>query len=284
MSAPESIAVKILLWTALIVVVILVKLIHQLYFSRKKTSHAITRRFPNFESVMNLAPGPSPWYFRANSPEIKLKDDRVYWMDGKDEGFNAFIFMKNKSGELLGALYFCCYVKSLGESRFLIWYEESIPATVPTKGLKIILMDANSMTPIDLQPELPAMRNGSGKSFYFSGGVMGSLTIPTYLGGGQHRISFPESFKCLDELLILATAHPPGRKPGDIMNHAIVKLMPKSDEFEIVRLDWFNHRNADFGYEWPTRVARDPESKKLFLSGIRFADQVLNEDGSRVEL
>lgn len=58
---------------------------------------------------------------------------------------------------------------------------------------------------------------------------------------------------------------------------------PKQDLVFIYPQDWFNKADYDFGYEWITRVARDPKSGYIRGEGIRISDFILDDSNRQVK-
>ena len=46
---------------------------------------------------------------------------------------------------------------------------------------------------------------------------------------------------------------------------------------------WFNNGKYDFSYQWITRVARDPQTQRIFGEGIRLGMFQLDKTGRTVE-
>jgi hypothetical protein len=110
------------------------------------------------------------------------------------------------------------------------------------------------------------------------------MKVPTDLAPGRRSLEFLEPFSDLPELLILAEGLY-GRalvtSPGSRL--AIFVIRPSDKSVTVIPQDWFNQGDYDFGYQWPTRVARDPESGRIFGEGIRIGAFRLNEAGNQVE-
>jgi hypothetical protein len=53
-------------------------------------------------------------------------------------------------------------------------------------------------------------------------------------------------------------------------------LKPKDGMLTVAPQDWFNKGDFDRGYQWPTRVARDPHSGAIVGDGIRIGTFILD--------
>ena len=67
----------------------------------------------------------------------------------------------------------------------------------------------------------------------------------------------------------------------DAMSLRLWIVRPRDGTIDVVPQDWFNHGDYDFGYQWVTRVAREPGGR-IVGEGIRIGPFVLNESGRRV--
>ncbi|RZJ98248.1 MAG: hypothetical protein EOO46_25125 [Flavobacterium sp.] len=47
--------------------------------------------------------------------------------------------------------------------------------------------------------------------------------------------------------------------------------------------DWFNKSNADFGYQWLTRVIRNPKNNSIIGQGIRIDNFELDETNKELK-
>jgi hypothetical protein len=102
------------------------------------------------------------------------------------------------------------------------------------------------------------------------------LSIPQGLPAGRApgRYAAPAA-STMSEILLLANGPSPQRaatsiyawNPGD----GTVDVMPQT---------WFRDETNDLGYEWITRVVRDPSTGHIFGDGIRIAPFELDADGA----
>ncbi|MHA4812120.1 hypothetical protein ACX0G9_28760 [Flavitalea flava] len=52
-------------------------------------------------------------------------------------------------------------------------------------------------------------------------------------------------------------------------------------EVGVSKLDWFNKSDADFGYVWPTRIARSKIDNRFYGQGIRMGNFILDPTGKQ---
>lgn len=77
-------------------------------------------------------------------------------------------------------------------------------------------------------------------------------------------------------LLCQSSAITPGPQFGH-GNLALMLLNPASGTLQLYPLDWFNDGRVDLGYQWVTRVARDPKTGRIHGDGIRIGPFSLDE-------
>ena len=57
---------------------------------------------------------------------------------------------------------------------------------------------------------------------------------------------------------------------------ALMVACPRECTVQLYGQDWFNGGGLDYGYQWVTRVARDPKTGKVRGEGIRISPFVLD--------
>jgi hypothetical protein len=100
--------------------------------------------------------------------------------------------------------------------------------------------------------------------------------VPRQLAAGTHKIQVPEAFQPLDEL-IAVTSYPAPAK--DDPPFAVFVIYPQAGLVEVLPQDWVTTNALDAGYQWITRVARDPATHRLIGDGIRMGKFELAKDG-----
>jgi hypothetical protein len=89
----------------------------------------------------------------------------------------------------------------------------------------------------------------------------------------------PEAIRETRELFLLVNS---ARPPDSPRIHLWI-VRPGAGTIEVLPQDWFNDRSFDFGYQWITRIARDPQSGQLVGEGIRLRPFALDESGTRIK-
>jgi hypothetical protein len=101
------------------------------------------------------------------------------------------------------------------------------------------------------------------------------LTIPQTLPAGRAPGRYIAQAASMDlEVLLLADAPDPREAAT-----SIYVWHPAIGTVDVIPLTWFREDKNDLGYEWITRVMRDPETGNFFGDGIRMAPFELDGDG-----
>jgi hypothetical protein len=235
-------------------------------FDLKKLAKLITR-----------APGPSPWYY-GQQPPFSSDVGLLSWKQLDREGSVALI---DTQGNYRLILSFYCYAMSIGPNRILVWYEaDKSPPWQPWIGIEIFLLEIADLAPLEKTIAEAPMPRAQGPRVIFNGGLIASIIVPASLQTGLNRFVFPLPFRALDEILVLGDNT---SIPGTSMKRSIYCLRPKDGNIEVLPQDWFNQGDFDFGYQWITKVVRDPDSGRISGTGIRLKSFILDESGCQVE-
>jgi len=109
------------------------------------------------------------------------------------------------------------------------------------------------------------------------------MYLKTDLTDEDISADFPKEIQAVDELLILcdSSAIAP-REDGINANLALLVAKPRQSIYQLYPQDWFNSSDLDFGYQWITRVARDPQTGRVH--GERFRPKPFELDESLRQL
>jgi hypothetical protein len=228
---------------------------------------------PNYQKLLDTVPGPSPWYFRPNVTLCSTKFGNVHWKHG-EEGTpsSGKILLETDQGQVLAIIDFCHYIQFLEKTLFLDWYQPYPPNPL-TFPVEISLYDCNKMKPLSHTTSTFSRMKSKGKNFLSNGGIIASVNIPT-TQLERSSITFPDPIKHIPELFMLAES---SAVLSSKSKTCIILVHPTEGYYEIFPQDWFNMGNYDFGYQWITRVTRDPETKRIIGDGIRLGSFMLDE-------
>lgn len=238
----------------------------------------------NPEHILHNAPGPSPWYLRAFPPKLS---NAVFEEAGNDELTAGKIYLKRLDNKVIAMIDMYCYLKPIDDGRLLLWYQrydKQFGVFGHSRTVDFVILDTNKLLPIeDISSALRRLKNE--RLYIFRGGKDSKLfSLPTDRDVGEHFIEFPDEFKNFGELLVLG--HSTATEFQDdprTQSLCIFILHPQINRMEIIPQDWFNTGNLDYGYQWVTRVARDPLSRKIFGEGFRISRFVLDDSLRNVE-
>ena len=225
------------------------------------------------KELLARAPGPTPWYLQS-APAVP----GFAWARAGDSGNTAGAVVLRAQGEVVLLLDFHNYTLLIDPDTLLVWhqpYDDSSLTTLPVVLRTFALRQLRPLTG-DLAELCREMRR-SKAPFASSDSPASQVSISTTVVGRQH-VSFPEPLRGVGELLILC--HSSAAKTGpppDWSNLALMVVSPRDGWYELFPQDWFNSAGLDYGYQWVTRVARDPRTGRIHGEGIRIDPFVLDE-------
>ena len=110
------------------------------------------------------------------------------------------------------------------------------------------------------------------------GGLLFECSLPTVIIDEQIEVSFAEQLKQSQEFLILCSSS--AILPGPQSGHGNLALMvanPVQGSIRLYPQDSFNDGQEDLGYQWVTRVAREPRTGRIWGDGIRINPFILDD-------
>lgn len=226
------------------------------------------------KELLARAPGPTPWYLQS-APAVP----GFAWARAGESGDTAGAVVLRTHGEVVLVLDFHNYVLLIEPDTLLVWhqpYDESSVATLPVVLRTFALGGLRPMTG-DLAELCREMRR-SKAPFASSDPPAWQVSVSTTVAGRRQDLSLPEPLRSVAELLILC--HSSAVKTGpppDRSNLALMVISPRDGWYELFPQDWFNSAGLDYGYQWVTRVARDPRTGRIHGEGIRIDPFVLDE-------
>lgn len=223
--------------------------------------------------TLEAAPGPLPWYGRSAGNRIYTQDLELEW--ACDEETRQSLLVERGTGEKLVAPVFgvgkpYLYSMSLSAERFVFWWQQrSRPGM---EAIQFRVFDANRLHPFEGWRD--AWDNKS--DYLIAAPEIASFSISAELTDGAHRVALPEDFTVTDELLILVN------RPATGIDICIWRIDPANGEITVLPQRWWNESDVDFGYQWITRVAREPASGLIVGDGIRISQFVLDASGLKL--
>ena len=235
------------------------------------------------DKLFDRAPGPSPWYLIPNtswytgtySPTV----DGYFWQSAELNHIAA-----GGKTLLVGAdgpvaiLNYYNYVMALNESMLLIWNQARRTTDVsPTSSVRLLVIEPSRLRPLhnDLNSLYERM-NAQSEFLALGGNAYAEICLSTTKVNDDLTAQFPAQLQSVDELLILCHSSdiPSDRGSVDL---ALLVAHPRLSHYRLYPQDWFNHSDMDFGYQWVTRMVRNPETGFVHGEGIRIAPFILDD-------
>jgi len=224
--------------------------------------------------VLDSAPGPSPWYLRAGKPAVP----GYKWAAAGDSSQTAgATVLSGRDGTVL-ILDFHNYVLPVDPETLLVWHQHGVETGLtPPVVLRIFRLPDLRPLEGDLEELCGSMRR-SGAPFMASSSPLCEFPVPTTAASRRLRQTFPDQLRHIEELLILCHSSAVEASPTwELNNLALLVARPSEGTYELFPQDWFNSANLDYGYQWVTRVARDPRTGRIHGEGVRISPFVLDE-------
>jgi hypothetical protein len=166
----------------------------------------------------------------------------------------------------------------LDDGRLLVWHQQP-PDGARTGPVVLRMFHLRELRPLEGdRAALCGSMRGAHQPFLSATPPALEFEVPTAVVGVRQPLTFPEALRHIPELLILCASS--GIRPettADRGNLGLMAASPRDGVFEIFPQDWFNEGGFDYGYEWVTRVARDPRTGRIHGEGIRIEAFVLDD-------
>jgi hypothetical protein len=233
------------------------------------------------------APGPSPWSLRPPSARLSTAEGEWTWGFYDEPGLAGLSRLISPYGESVLFLDFSFYVQLLPGDKLLIWHESGRQAQdrSATPGIAFTILTLSALIPFDA-PQVKAKDIRTNKTkIGFQGGNPRFYVASTTLSEGTHPISTPPEFSGLPEVLVLADFGPADMASNhwDKMCRAIFAFDFKSQAVTVFPQNWFNDGKYDFGYQWISRVQREPATGQIVGQGVRLGEFRLDSSGTQIQ-
>jgi len=160
------------------------------------------------------------------------------------------------------ALGFYCYVIGITGEQMILWRQ--VRDNQGNSVIRLILFETQTLQPLTDIPDTERT------PIVYRGGEIANAELSATWQRGTYDFTFPNPLRQVSELLVLADTRPgPGllRMGNPIM--ALYTVKPAENKVIVSTLDWWNQGDFDFGYEWITRVTRDPLTGNIVGDGFR---------------
>lgn len=232
-----------------------------------------------FERVLESVVGPAPWYWKT-FPVLETGGKTFLWNFLGQKGPLADLVTLHEKEKQEPLLILNTYVRPFhANGGFLgLWYPVH-----DQKELHITFLDLAHLRPIDRFEETAMNFRNSRTLLLYSSPVAEKIKIPEGLPAGDHKISSSKCASELPELLMLVSNSTDSRQSDSVPAMSIYSWQPATGDLKVLPQKWFTGRTMDLGYQWITRVARNPADSRLIGDGIRIPPFALNNDGTDLE-
>jgi|SRR5579859_7093101 len=226
-------------------------------------------------------PGPSPWYLKHPRTALPSTRGALTWGEvGK--GYEGLSVLCDPSNHPLLILDFQCYVQRFLGHRFMVWHEN----VEGISELSLQIFDADRLEPIpNLLEACAALRNRKAGIYASEAGHVSGARISRARDAGWHQQAFPDELQEVREIPMLVHSHFGDRvyNAWDVITLQLWLIYPSEGRFRTIWQDWYNKGAYDFGYQWPTRVART-SSGRIVGEGFRIGAFELDDNLSDVRV
>lgn len=217
-------------------------------------------------TALKDAVGPAPWYWNTFKPFIDQYKNEYHWKFHGTEGTYAYMVtlaLKDKPDHPRLALN--NYVRAFNVGHYLgLWYPND-------KTIKIDILDPSTLSEFDIIKAVEIKKSIT--RYYPFGKTISHVEINTNLPKGIHAFQFPNELLNCDEIFLIDGDNP----EAPTAPFKVFSVRPKESVIEVFPQEWF--KDADFGYQWITRVTRDKKTGRMIGDGVRIDAFELAEDG-----
>jgi hypothetical protein len=219
--------------------------------------------------------GPTPWYWKTFPRVDSASGRRFAWTHHGSEGPLGYVVSLGRAQEpdqSSVALNTYCRPFFVPPSHLGIWCPEG-------RSIRLTCFDPDQLKAFDLA-EIAGWFKQSSERIYAATAPIADFEIPLGLGAGMHKIEVPAEMRLVDELIV-PTSYP--AKGDDDPAFALYVLYLQAGLVEVLPQRWFTASQYQVGKQWITRVARDPESHRIFRECFGVGSFLLEDDGCRLE-
>lgn len=233
------------------------------------------------DQLFRGVPGPSPWYLNDDLVPVEgfswLQDET-----GK-RGSAGKVLLQNPSGTV-GVFGFYNYVRTLDRSTLLVWNQKRTRGPSPhISPVELFVIELDKLRPLSQPLDAVYAHLNAGRAFFVIGGVPSAgVELQTTNVDSFLQADFPDAMRSMGELLILchSSGVPVSAESVDL---ALIVAEPRASVYRLYPQDWFNHADMDFGYQWVTRVVRNPNTGRIEGEGFRIPPFVLDKTMTKLE-
>lgn len=224
--------------------------------------------------ITAATPGPSPWYLRQPGAPCA---EGFRWEQHK----SGMTVLTGPRGTV-AALGFQNYVLRLDPATLLIWFQRPGKRRLPSCPVQLLLVKPADLAPLDCDLDRLDLAE-EGVSLVLGSAPIAECSLDTTRVDQEIAVEFPSLLRTLEEILILCSSSAIRTEPDWTGDLALMIARPRDRTYRLYPQDWYNDWNTDFGYQWVTRVARNPKTGRIHGDGMRIGAFVLDETLRKVD-
>lgn len=232
---------------------------------------ANTRRI---RALLQQTIGPAPWYWETFPGFRGTAGQHFVWQFHGTQGALAYMVSLTLSTEPdAPRLALNTYVRPfvVEGSRFGLWCPQG-------RYIRFAMFDAEQLKPFEFEAVAGWFKQST-ERIYSATAPIADFEFDGMLPLGTHAVEFPPEFQHIDEMQLVSSY--PAKTKGD-PHAAIYVVYPRAGLVEVLPQKWFTAEHFDVGYQWISRVTRDPETHRLVGEGVRIGGFELTQDGCEI--
>lgn len=222
-------------------------------------------------ALLQQTVGPAPWYWESFPPISGAAGQHFVWQFHGTTGPLGYLVSLSLSTEPdVPRLALNTYVRpfAVTGSRFGVWCPQG-------RYLRMAMFDAEQLKPFDFEVVAGWFKQST-ERIYSATEPVCDFEFDGMLPQGTHPVEFPKEFHGIDEMH-LVSSYP--AKAKNEPHAAIYVAYPQAGLIEVLPQRWYTAEEFQLGYQWISRVARDPVTHRLVGEGVRIGGFELTEDG-----
>jgi hypothetical protein len=222
-------------------------------------------------ALLKQTVGPAPWYWESFPIVRGAAGQQFVWQFHGSQGALAYMVSLSLGSESHKArLALNTYARPflVGESRLGIWCPQG-------RYIRMALFEIDQLAAFDFQ-EVAGWFKQSTERIFSATAPIADFEFDGMLPQGTHAVEFPAEFHDIHEMHVVSSY--PAKSKED--PHAAVYIVyPHAGLVEVLPQKWFTADKFDIGYQWISRITRDPETHRLIGEGVRIGGFELTPDG-----
>jgi len=229
---------------------------------------------PSRPAFLENAPGPTPWYWERFPALVGGSHQRFVWRYHGESGDLPHLVtfeLEREPDKPLLALNTYCTPFLVPPANLGIWCYEY-------RKLRLVAFDPDQLKAFSYM-DIAGWFKASNERIYSATEPIADFEISATLPPGTHPIEVPAGLHTVDE--VLAPVSYPAKNPEDPA-FAIYAFYLQAGLVEVLPQKWFTLGKSDIGYQWITRLVRDPQTHRIVGDGIRIQAFELDESGTAI--